>query len=174
MRAFLAALILTLIAGVVSAGTITDSKAGSVPVQITYGTSANTAAQGNDSRIVNATQIKATVALTNQSADISSTNISNTSTAGLYRIEFVIECTTADGSAGSVQVQLAWTDGAGSATYVNSQNSETGTISLSATGRFSGVILAQVASGNVAYSTAHSGNYGTSKYAVYISAERVL
>jgi len=113
------------------------------------------------------------VSLTNQTADIASTNLTNSDTVGLHRLSFILECTTADAAAGTVVLHLAWTDAAGSATYANSQSTETGTVILSAAGRLSGTILAQVASGHIAYSVTHTGSYGTAVYRLYIVSELI-
>jgi hypothetical protein len=144
-------------------------------LQVVYGTTANTAAQGNDSRFTSSTQIKANVALTNQGADIASTNIANTSTAGLYRVSWDVETTTSDAAAGQTTLDITWTDGAGSANLINSSAAaQTPTISLTSSQRTVGTAFVHVASGSIAYSMTVSGSYGTSKYALNITVERML
>lgn len=105
------------------------------------------------------------VALTAQVADITATNITNAGTAGVYRVNYVLECTTADVTAGTLTLTIAWTDGAGATT-------STATRILTAVGRASGTVFLQLASGNVTYAVAVTGIYGTSQYALYISSER--
>jgi len=104
------------------------------------------------------------VALTAQAADIGSTTI--TSTAGVYDIDYVLEDTTADATAGSVTLTISWTDGAGSTT-------STATQVLTTKGRASGRIALQLASGNLTYAISHTGSYATAKYALYATTTRI-
>lgn len=111
--------------------------------------------------------VVASVQLTNQSADIGSTNFANTSTAGLYRISYSLEDTTSDVTAGAVTLTIAYTATAGAITVPSSAQILTGV------GLTQGTIFAQLASGSVSYSTAHTGLFGTAKYALYMTAERL-
>lgn len=106
-----------------------------------------------------------TIALTNQGADITTTTI--TGTAGTYLISYVMEDTTADLTAGAVTLTFAWTDGAGATTLPSAA------LLLTAVGRTSGTVQVQLASGNLTYATSHTGIFGTSKYALYISTIRL-
>lgn len=106
------------------------------------------------------------VALTNQSADIGSTNFTNAGAAGMYRLNYVLEDTTADLTAGTITLTVSWTDGAGATTATANQI-------LTGLGRASGVLYLELASGNVSYATSHTGIFGTSKYALHMSLERL-
>ena len=103
------------------------------------------------------------VDLTAQTADITTTNLSNTPPAGVYEVEVYLLCTTADVTAGSLTVTLGWTDGVGATT-----STPITAFTLAATGRTSGRQLMQVASGNITYAVAITGGYGTSQFAVYV------
>lgn len=106
------------------------------------------------------------VALTNQGADITTTNFTNGGTAGTYRVSYSLQDTTADLTAGAVTLTLAYTDGAGAATSTALQ-------ALTGTGRTSGSVYLQLASGNITYATSHTGVFGLAKYALYLSLERL-
>lgn len=106
------------------------------------------------------------VALTGQTADIGATNFTNAQTAGLYRINYILQDTTADVTAGTLTLTISWTDDAGATTATASQV-------LTAAGRTSGVIYVQLASGNLTYATTHTGIFGSAVYGLYMTAERV-
>lgn len=106
------------------------------------------------------------LALTNQSADITTTNFSNAGTAGLYRVNYSLEDTTSAIGTGSVTLTIAYTDDAGSTTT-------TATQVLTGTGRTSGTIFIQLASGNITYAISHTGIFSTAKYALYATCERL-
>jgi hypothetical protein len=117
-----------------------------------------------------------TVSLTNQGADIASTNFTGANVAGLYRVSYQLIGTTADLSAGGVSVAIAWTNDGGAATMANSTNEST-SITLTAIGSGStaaGSVFVQLASGSISYSTSHTGLFGSAKYALYMAVERVL
>ncbi len=102
------------------------------------------------------------VDLTAQTADIGSTNLSNTPPAGFYEIQAILEDTTADALAGIVTVTFAWTDDVGATTDASL------TLALTGTGRARVTIPIYVASGNISYSTAHTGIFGSAAYAIRI------
>lgn len=106
-----------------------------------------------------------TVALTGQTADITTTNVATV--AGLYQVNYSLQDTTADITAGAVVLTISYTDGAGSTT-------STATQVLTGLGRQSGVLYIQLASGNLTYATSHTGLFGTATYALYITTERLL
>lgn len=106
-----------------------------------------------------------TVSLTGQTADITTTNVATV--AGLYRVSYSLQDTTADITAGAVVLTISYTDGAGSTT-------STATQVLTGLGRQSGVLYIQLASGNLTYATSHTGLFGTATYALYITTERLL
>ncbi len=112
------------------------------------------------------------VALTNQGADISSTNFTNAGTAGTYRVSYYILTTTADGTAGTVTLQIAWNDGSNAVTNGGIPHDRTITLALS-TDFTMDVIYLRLGSGSISYSTSHTGSYGTGKYAVYMTVERL-
>lgn len=102
---------------------------------------------------------------TAKTADIASANLTDTCPAAMYRINWVLECTTADAAAGAVTVNFAWTDDVGATTGASSAQA------LTATGRTEGSIRVYLASGNITYSTTHTGSYGTSQYALRVRVE---
>lgn len=108
------------------------------------------------------------VQLTNQSADIGSTNFSNTSTAGLYRVSYTLEDTAADVTAGAVSVAIAYTSAAGATTVTSSPQVLTGA------GLTQGTVFVQLSSGSISYSASHTGLFGTAKYALYMTVERLV
>lgn len=103
-----------------------------------------------------------TVSLTGQVADITTTNL--TTTGNLLRVSYSLQDTAADITAGAVVLTISYTDGAGATT-------STATQVLTGTGRQSGTIYIQRASGNVTYATSHTGLFGTAQYALYITTE---
>lgn len=109
--------------------------------------------------------IVAAVSLTNQGADITTTVL--TGVAGVYRISYDFQDTTADLSAGAVTLTLAYTDGAGATT-------NTATQLLTGVGRAQATIVAQLASGNLTYAVSHTGIFGSAIYALYICVERII
>lgn len=112
-------------------------------------------------------QFNDNIALTNQTADVASTNFTHGNVAGTYRVNYTLLTTSTDITAGAVSVTFAWTDGAGSTTMASAS------LILTALGRTQGVFYLQLASGNIAYSTSHTGIFGTSKYALYMALERI-
>lgn len=108
-----------------------------------------------------------TVALTAQTADISATPFANSSVAGTYRCSYYLEDTTADLTAGTVQLTVAFTDAAGSTTVVSAA------LVLTAVGRTPGVFFIQLSSGSITYAVAHTGIFGTAQYALYACLERL-
>lgn len=103
------------------------------------------------------------VDLTAQTANIGTTNLSSTPPAGLYVIEVVAACTTSAVAAGTLAVTIGWTDVVGATTQV-----PIAALPLTATGRASGTVIAQVASGDITYATAVTGIYSTSAYAIFV------
>lgn len=113
------------------------------------------------------------VALTGQTADIGSTNFTNAGTAGLYRINYYLECTTSDATAGNVSLTISFSDDAGGATIVSANLPLTTTATRIQSSLTNAKQLAQLNSGSISYSTAHTGIYGSAVYALYISVERL-
>ena len=113
--------------------------------------------------------IKQNVQLTAQVAAIGSTNISGTNTTGLYRVSYYLEDTTADITAGTIMVTIGWTDDAGATT------TSSVALPLTAVGRTSGILYVRVlGTGSIQYSTTLVGIIGTSQYALFITAEKLL
>lgn len=107
----------------------------------------------------------ATVAVTGQTSDLSGTLA--TTGSGLYRISYVLATTAADLSAGAVGFNLAWTDIAGGTTF------NSGSVVLTALGRTQGTQVVQLNSGNLTYTTNHTGLFGSATYALYVTVERL-
>lgn len=113
-------------------------------------------------------KLAAAVVLTNQGAAVTTTAFANSGTAGTYRVSWYLMDTTADVTAGTVQLTILWQDDVGvtSATSV--------ALPLTALGRTSGSVFLQVVGGvGVFYSTAVVGIFGTAKYALYLDLERI-
>lgn len=102
------------------------------------------------------------VDLTAQAADITTTNLSNTPPAGLYRVDVYLITTATDAGASTLTVTIGWTDTLGATTDTSM------TRVLTATGRTVGSVLCQVASGNITYAVTGGGTYGTARFAVYV------
>jgi hypothetical protein len=106
-------------------------------------------------------------ALTGQTADVGSTAFAGGATPGVYRVSWYLECTTADGAAGTVTAAIAFTDAVGATTVSSSA------LALTATGRTQGTAFIQLQSGTINYSTTHTGGYGSSQYALFLCLERM-
>lgn len=113
------------------------------------------------------TNVVTTVQLTGQTADVGSTNFTGTSTAGLYRVSYSLESTTADLTAGAVSVAIAFTSAAGATTITSIPRVLTGL------GVTQDTVYVQLSSGSISYSTSHTGIFGTAAYALYMTVERL-
>lgn len=100
--------------------------------------------------------------LTNQGAAIGATNLTNGAKVGLYQVDWYIEDTTADVTAGTIQFQVNYTDDIGAT------NQKGALLALTATGFDSGSKIVYVASGEIGYQTNLAGIFGTSKYAIHV------
>lgn len=149
--------------------------AGGVGVAPAYGkVSLTTTVSGvlpaaNGGTSVSYNRVSDTIALTNQGADIAATAFANSATAGTYRCSYYLIDATADVTAGAVTLTMAFTDGVGATTVASAPVALTGLGTL----RASGVFFIQLASGNITYAVSHTGIFGTAKFAVYISLERL-
>jgi hypothetical protein len=113
--------------------------------------------------------IKQVISLTAQTAAIGTTAITGTNTTGLYRVSYNLLDTTADLAAGTIMVNFTGTDEAGAFT----QSSVA--LALTAVGRTQGTFFLRISNtSSVSYSTTLVGLIGTSQYALYISAEKVV
>lgn len=107
------------------------------------------------------------VTATAQTADIGSTNLTTTG-AGLYRLAYYLVDSTADLTAGAVRLNITYTDNGAS------QTQQSATVALTILGTFTqGQFIIQLASGNIAYSTTHTGIFGSAKYDLFITLERL-
>jgi hypothetical protein len=113
-------------------------------------------------------QILSQVTLINQIADIVDTAFS-VNTVGLYRIEYYLLDTTSDVTAGTVTLNIKYTDDAVARTI-----SSTPIVLSATTGFTQGTIVVRLNSGNVTYGITHTGIYGASKYAIYLTQERLI
>lgn len=112
--------------------------------------------------------ITSTVSVANQVVDIMSANLTTTG-AGLYRLAYYLVDSTADLTAGAVRLNVTYSDSG------VAQTQNTATVALTILGTFTqGEIIIQLASGNIAYSTTHTGIFGSAKYNLYISLERLI
>lgn len=103
----------------------------------------------------------------NQTADIATTNFSSANVAAKYRVGYALEDTTADITAGAVTLTIAYTDAAGAATQTSAAQLLTGV------GRTQGMFYIQLSSGNVTFATTHTGIFGSAKYNLYMTIERL-
>lgn len=112
--------------------------------------------------------LSSSISLVNQTADIADTAFS-VNTAGLYRIEFYLLDTTADITAGAVTLNIKYTDNAAARTISSSP------VVLSAlTGFAQGEVVIRLASGTCTYGVTHTGAFGTSVYALYLTQEKLI
>lgn len=103
---------------------------------------------------------------TGKTAAIASTNLTNSTPAGLYRISYFLRCTTADAAAGTISVSFVYTDDVGSTTDTSA------TVALTATtNRTQDSLVVYLASGNITYSTTLTGSIGSSQYQLRARAE---
>lgn len=109
----------------------------------------------------------ATVSLTGQTTDIGSTNLTTTG-SGLYRLAYYLVDSTADLTAGTIRLNVTYTDVAAA------QTQQSSTVALTILGTFTqGEFIIQLASGNIAYSTTHTGIFGTATYDLYLTLEKI-
>lgn len=103
-----------------------------------------------------------------RTSDIGSTTLTTTG-AGLYRVAFYLVDTAADLTAGAVRLNVSFTDDAASQTLQSSAVLLT-TLGTMTQGQF----VIQLASGNLTYTTSHTGIFGTATYNLFITCERLL
>ena len=108
------------------------------------------------------------VPLTEQTAVIPATNMTNAGTAGLYRVSFYLDTRTTNAGAGTISLHILWNDG------ITARDLSAGAISLTATDYNQGVVFVYLASGSVQYQTTISGIFSGAVYDLYLNAERVL
>ncbi len=137
---------------------------------------------GNDATIVELglPRVTDTIALTNQTADIPTTELSGTDgVPGLYRINYYIHTAIQDGSAGIVTLDFIWTDAstierdtaALSGGQVLATADDTGLAVEEDLG--AGTFIVRLETGAISYTTVIDGIYGTSAYNLYIVVERL-
>lgn len=152
---------------------LTNGVSGSLPVG-NGGLSDFTATNSTGAMFFDGTNIVTyginTVAATGQIADIASTNLITSPTAGVYRVSYYLTDTTAAVGAGTVTVTFGWTDAGAAKTQASASIVLTTTGN---TGFTQGTIVMQVASGHITYNTTHTGIFSTAQYALYMSVERI-
>lgn len=122
----------------------------------------------NGGTAVTYNRIADTRSLTNQAADIAPTNFNNVVAPGLYRVSYSLEDTTSDVTAGAVTASIAFqADATGTTTLTTAAQVLTGA------GVTQGSFFAQLVSGSIAFSTSHTGLFGTAKYSLYLVLERL-
>lgn len=99
-----------------------------------------------------------------QTADIASTNLTSTPGAGMYVIHWTLETVATDITAGAVSLTVGWTGSSAWTTTV-------GALSLATSGHAEGSFPVTVVSGDIAYSTSHTGVFGTGSYKLTIRVE---
>ena len=106
------------------------------------------------------------VDLTGQTANITSTNLVQAGSAGVYQVDVYALCTTVSGSGSpTLDVNISWTDtvGATSSTVVS------GLALHTSTGRAQGTVLCQLAaSNNIAFTATINSPSGSPQFALYI------
>lgn len=117
---------------------------------------------GNDDPAV-ASKALGKVDKTAIAAAIASTNLTNGGLAGMYLLDWTLLVTTADVTAGTFQLSVAYTDTLGATT----QTSGVATV-LTATSRASGQMVIQLASGEIAYTGVLTGAFNAARAALYI------
>lgn len=107
------------------------------------------------------------VSRTAQAAAIAATNLTDTTTAGLYEVSYYASCTAANAIDGTIGLRLAYTDLVGATTQ-----SAVGTLSLAATSTgttaLKGTMVVHLASGNLTYETILVGGQTTSRYSLEV------
>ena len=116
------------------------------------------------------TGLVTTVILTGQGADIAQTGISNTTTPGMYRINFYLHATAVNVAADDITLKFYWFDGAGTSEKYYSP----GVLPLMIYGQTTAQdsIVAYKTTGAISYSVT-GGNYSTATYALYIVVEQI-
>lgn len=103
-----------------------------------------------------------------QTADIADSALANTSASGMYRISVYIQVVTTDVTAGTVQVNIKYTD------ETTAQTLSTTPVMLSVAGSFAqSTFFVDRNSAGITYGTTHTGIYGTSTYTVFVISERL-
>jgi hypothetical protein len=106
--------------------------------------------------------------LTGKTASIGSTTLcgSTTCAAGLYSVEYYLNCSTA-GTGGTVVVAITWNDGA-------NQSFSSASVPLASTGYAQGqVALYSAGAAAISYSTNVTGAAGSPQYALSLSVPRL-
>jgi hypothetical protein len=115
-------------------------------------------------RTTNVTQ-RGAVNATAQAAAIGVTTLYTPSAAGYYVIHYTLEDTTADVTAGTIQLQVNYTDDIGAT------NQTGAALAMTATGRDRGSFQIWSASGVISYQTNLVGIFGTARYALRVRLE---
>ena len=111
--------------------------------------------------------IVATVSLTGQTGDITTTTLFTPTASGLYEVSVYMVCTTAGG--GTLSCTIGWTDDAQA-----QSTSPAGNINLSVLGQAtSGVVFIRSTAANITYATAIAAKTGSPQYALFIVVKQV-
>lgn len=115
------------------------------------------------------------IALTNQGADIASTNFTNAAVAGTYRLGYYLVCTTAAVATGTIAFAVTYNDGTAARTLTGVGVALTATTNKSTKYTNTDIdgTLIKLGSGSIAYSVTITGLYSTAKYALYATLERL-
>lgn len=97
---------------------------------------------------------------------IGSTNFSNASTAGKYRVSYYLATDVTDAIGGTVTLNLAWNDGISAETYASAP------LATTANGYVQDVVYVYLGSGSLSYSTTFTRVAGE-KYELRMTCERV-
>jgi hypothetical protein len=101
---------------------------------------------------------------TGKTAAIGATNIQSGMVAGYWVVDYTLEVTTGDVTAGTIQAQISYTDDIGATTQTGAA------LALTATGRDRGSFQAYLASGNITYQTNLVGIIGAAVYTLRLRA----
>ena len=110
--------------------------------------------------------VVATVQLTAQTADITTTTIYTPVAAGLYRANVYMICTTAGG--GTLSCTIGFTDNA----QARTSNPASG-VDLAATNASQGLVFIRSTAVAITYATAIANKTGSPQYALYIALEKL-
>lgn len=124
---------------------------------------------GNMSWALGGAGIVSTATATAQSANITATTLFTPSAAGNYRISVYLVDSAADVTAGAVTATIGYTDA------VQAQSLSTSAVLLTTLGTFTqATFFIRAASGvAITYATSHTGIFGSARYNIYVTAERL-
>lgn len=107
------------------------------------------------------------VSRTAQAAAIAATNLTNSTPAGFYQVNFYASTTTANALDGTIAFQINYTDRVGATNQVTAGTLTLAALSTGATA-LKGTFVLYLASGNITYQTNLTGAQTTSRYALEV------